>query len=240
MQEHQSVSTSIFRKLFWNTVRSVTTPSCAGCRAPNTAFCADCHAALSYLTFPTCYQCGLPRDQRNSERCRMCDKHGFGVDHLWSSVAFEGPIKDLIHAFKYENQRALALELTPLMLQFWPQELPDEVVLVPVPLSSQRKKERGYNQAELLATQLSEHTQLPISRALNRTRHTAAQAYKSAADRRQNLHAAFEAAPATFENNVVILIDDVCTTGATLEACASACRTAGAAKVWATTVARAF
>lgn len=170
----------------------------------------------------------------------MCIKHGFGVDRLWSSVAFEGPIKDLIHAFKYENQRALALELGPILLQSWPDSLPQPAILIPVPLSAQRLKERGYNQAALLAVQLSENTGVPYSaKHLKRTRHTAAQAYKSATDRRQNLQGAFAAPKQAFANSTVILVDDVCTTGATLEACAAACRTAGAQEVWATTVARA-
>lgn len=147
----------------------------------------------------------------------------------------------LIHAFKYENQRSLALELVPILQRAWPENLPENAVLVPVPLAKARYKARGYNQSELLAVQLGAATTTKVDvTSLRRTRDTSAQAGKTASERRQNMQAAFACTPQAFQESTVILVDDVCTTGATLEACASACRAGGAETVWATTVARAI
>jgi ComF family protein len=112
-------------------------------------------------------------------------------------------------------------------------------VLVPVPLHPKRLRQRGYNQASLLAKELSKIIGLPVEEdALLRVQDVVPQARtKSAAERRQNVRHAF-ACNKNMEGKQILLIDDVCTTGATLDACAIALKTAGASSVWGLTAAR--
>jgi ComF family protein len=113
-------------------------------------------------------------------------------------------------------------------------------VIVPVPLHPARLRRRGYNQAALLARELGRRVGLPVEeRALQRVRATRSQMRLSAADRRRNVQGAFRCADGRVRGRRVLLLDDVCTTGATLEACADALRAGGAESVWALTLARA-
>lgn len=157
------------------------------------------------------------------------------------SVAFHsGPLREALHTLKYKRNVPLSEILARIMSDHWPSAFPADVVLMPVPLSLERMKERGFNQAELLARQLAGQRRLPLATlALHRARHTPSQVGLNRAQRLQNVNGAFTADPALVCNHNVILIDDVCTTGATLGACAHALTEAGAAQVWAYTLARA-
>lgn len=113
-------------------------------------------------------------------------------------------------------------------------------VVVPVPLSPRRQRERGYNQAELVASALAELLQVPLAcGGLRRTRETRSQVGLDVASRAQNVHGAFQADPTVVRGRAVLLVDDLVTTGATLAACAEALWAAGSAHVFAVTVARA-
>jgi ComF family protein len=153
---------------------------------------------------------------------------------------FEGTLREAIHCFKYKNMRALAEPLGGLLVDFWPQ-LPDPVdVLVPVPLHRRRLRERGYNQAQLLTRHLGVAVSVPVvCDALCRVRYTTSQVGLGLRERRENVAGAFSCAGGRLQGKRVLLIDDVCTTGATLEACCMALKAGGARSVWALTVARA-
>lgn len=116
--------------------------------------------------------------------------------------------------------------------------LPDDAVLVPVPLHPRRQKERGYNQSELLAKAVGRRTGLAMVRALKRVRYTSPQAHQDGTGRWANIKDAFEPTPSLCSTGVVVLVDDVCTTGATIEECASVLRSHGAEKVVALVFAR--
>lgn len=126
------------------------------------------------------------------------------------------------------------------MSRGWPESLPTNAVLMPVPLSLERMQERGFNQAELLARQLGDKRRLRVDvDSLRRGRATKSQVGLSAIQRRDNVAGAFSADPHKVRDIAVVLIDDVCTTGATLGACAEALLHSGAKQVWAYTLARA-
>ena len=132
------------------------------------------------------------------------------------------------------------------MAEYW-QRCPLQAdLLLPVPLHSARQRERGYNQAESLAQALAGVIHLPLhTTGLQRVRHTRSQMSLDAADRQKNVQGAFAYQPreggagSAVSNRRVVVIDDVCTTGATLEACSLALKAAGASQVWGFTLARA-
>jgi ComF family protein len=145
-------------------------------------------------------------------------------------------MREIVHALKYDGRRSLARPLARLMRQRGADVLEGADVVVPVPLHASRRRERGFNQAADLAANL----ELPVMSALRRVRATAAQAGLPAAQRHKNVRAAFRptAAAASLSGLIVVLVDDVSTTGATLDACARVLKAEGVREVRALTAAR--
>ncbi len=161
------------------------------------------------------------------------------LDGLSSVCLYAAPIREAIIAFKYHGCYGLAPTLGSLMAAGWHERGLRADCLVPVPLHRNREIERGYNQSRRLAEQLGRICGTEVRpNAIARTRTTAPQAELSAIERHANVAGAF-AAREDLSGLRVMLIDDVCTTGATLEACAEAARCAGAVGVQAFTLARA-
>jgi ComF family protein len=149
---------------------------------------------------------------------------------------YEGALRSIIQALKYDGRRTLARPLAALMRERAGDLLDGVACAVPVPLHPARRRHRGFNQAADLAA----HLGLPIVDALERVRATATQADLPAAQRHRNVRGAFKATAAAgrFSGSVVLLVDDVSTTGATLLACACALKDAGIGEVRALTAAR--
>jgi ComF family protein len=158
---------------------------------------------------------------------------------------YEGRLRDVIHAFKYDKRRTLARPLAAMMREAGREVLRGADAAVPVPLHWWRRRRRGFNQAALLAAGLG----IPVCHALRRSRPTRAQAGLHAGDRRANVAGAFRLswryrwpfvgrAHRRLDGLVVVLIDDVSTTGATRDACARVLRDAGVREVRTLTVAR--
>jgi ComF family protein len=149
---------------------------------------------------------------------------------------FEGVIREAIHVFKYNGERGLAAPLAALLADHRPLEAD---ALVAVPLHSERLRERGFNQAQLLAQELGRLWQIPLLTALSRVRATDHQVGQSASDRAVNVAGAFVWSSPTPPPGRLLLIDDVLTTGATLIACAEVLCAAGAREVEGLALARA-
>jgi ComF family protein len=157
---------------------------------------------------------------------------------LRSAAQFGGPLRQAIHCFKYQGVRALARVLGQVLCTGWEKDPWPIDVIVPVPLHSQRERERGYNQSALLAQELARRANLPVAEGvLLRTVHTAPQVGLDAIERAQNVHQAFCCADDSLGGRCVLLVDDVLTTGATLRACAAALLEAKARSVWGLTLA---
>lgn len=214
-------------------------PRCVVCRRVGTWLCPECGNRLPRLSGPVCPRCGAPTS--NGTACRACQEAPLRLEGIRSVAPFRGLIRAAIHYLKYRHARELADPLGELMARYWQENpLPAEVI-VPVPLHPSRLQRRGYNQAALLAWALSRRIGLPMDEeALCRVRATASQMRLYAADRRRNVEDAFRCTTDRMSGRQVLLVDDVCTTGATLEACADALRQGGAREVWALTLARAF
>jgi ComF family protein len=154
------------------------------------------------------------------------------VDH------YEGRMKEIIHALKYERRRSIAPRLGAAMRECGSALLADADVVVPVPLHPRREYERGFNQAEDLAA----HLGVPMARLLRRVRHTPSQIELPKDQRQQNMKDAFGLSPVAGSRlplpGIAVLVDDVSTTGSTLEACAKVLKDAGVKEVRALTAAR--
>jgi ComF family protein len=198
------------------------------------------------LSGPLCRICGdaLPSWRIISitlELCPRCRRRRSRIDTARAAGRYEGPLRGILHAFKYEGRRGLAGPLATMMRGAGEDLLGDADAVVPVPLHPWRRLRRGFNQADELARRL----EVPTLRALRRTRATAPQTGLSAGARRRNVRQAFAISPllshawrgTLLEGRIVVLVDDVRTTGATLDACAATLKAAGAREVRALTVA---
>jgi ComF family protein len=198
--------------------------------------CAACRRVLDApFDGPVCAACWS-----GVQRVAHADAPSRDAIAAWQAAGeYDGALREIIHAFKYDGRRSLALPLAALIRQQGAELLQHADLVVPVPLHPWRRVRRGFNQADDLAR----HLGLPVCRALWRTRATAPQAKLDPAERRRNVRAAFRLSPfvraARFHGAHVVLVDDVRTTGATLEACARVLKRAGAGHVSALTVARA-
>jgi predicted amidophosphoribosyltransferase len=222
---------------------------------------------LSSLFEPPCAACARvlrhPLDGAVCERCWASIRRGVALDERWHGRhavdwigavdLYEGRLRDIIHALKYERRRSIAPPLGALMRTSGAALLDGAELVVPVPLHPRREHERGFNQADDLARQLG----LPVAPLLRRVRFTTSQIELPADARHQNVRDAFALAPGPANRlrqgyggqvgaqeagrhipPVVVLVDDVSTTGATLDACARVLKAGGVKEVRALTAAR--
>jgi ComF family protein len=209
---------------------------------------------VSFITPPICDGCGdplpSPRTQPNGRLlCVRCATRCGAVDRARAVGAYDGTLRDLIHAMKYDGRSTLARQLGDLLAQAGAELVAGADFAVPVPLHWTRYYSRGFNQAAALAARLP----LSVVPVLARTRRTRAQAELDAARRHVNVDRAFGLSWRTrrpwaglvgpalvpeMRGATVVLVDDVSTTGATLDACASVLKAAGVREVRALTVAR--
>ncbi|HEY0075296.1 MAG TPA: ComF family protein [Abditibacteriaceae bacterium] len=254
-----SVSLQNLRKIALQTARdAIFPPRCAGCRAfyPD-LFCESCHKTLQPIGAPFCLCCGTPFDAlahaaAECADCRANRYHGAPpYAALRSAYAFEGALRPAVYNFKYKGKTALAEPLSAILehtLQSDPTlQHQNFAALVPVPLHPWRHWRRGYNQSALLAEHLSHKIGVPTLELLLRTRRTGSQVGLTEKQRLENVRGAFASnhkLMSQFSNRIcnqtgaVLLIDDVCTTGATLAECARVLQGAGVAQVFALTLAR--
>lgn len=213
-------------------------PRCVGCGSEGSFVCAFCESSLPRLAGPACPMCSRPL-ARNGD-CPHCRAWRPETDGIRSPFAFDGVIRQSIYQFKYGHFKELAAPLGRLLAGYLERESLGVEVLVPVPLHSSRLRERGYNQSALLAVEMGKRSGLPVAGdSLVRLRPTKPQVNTAgAAERQRNLAGAFGCRDRSLAGKRVLLVDDVCTTGATLSACAIALREAGASLVWGLALAR--
>ncbi len=212
-------------------------PRCVLCEKHGSFLCEACRESLPRADGCRCDACWLPLEAR---KCAACTEHPTALTRLRSVYRYEAGVRQVVQAFKFRGQSSLARELGVDMAACYQRGDFEAEVIVPVPLATSRKRSRGYNQALLLAKAVSRETGLPLTEALRRTGNASPQAQSASADeRRRNVAGAFEIArPSDVAGRGVLLVDDVATTGATLNACAIELLEAGAASVEALSVAR--
>ncbi len=216
--------------------------------------CRTCERVLDQITrVPVCESCWtaiVPQSQHNVcevcgiaslARCPDCAELTPGFAAARSYGEFSGTLREVLHWYKFRGIEALAKPLGERLALVARQELfAGCQIVASVPLDPSRKRERGYNQAEGLARVVAKQLKLPLlpAGALRRTRSTVSQSGLSRVARRENVTGAFSADRAKVGGRTILLIDDVMTTGATLDACARTLTAAGATHVFALTVAR--
>ncbi len=217
-------------------------PSCVSCKTAGGWLCQSCLNNISFISPPICESCGTPMVSATSF-CRQCRNNPLQyIDGIRTVSYFENnPIRPAIHSLKYNNHKAVASILGKFLVDTYQRYNLIVDVIIPVTLHPSRFRERGYNQSELLATQVGNILGLPINTTtLQRTRKTESQMQLGADKRRQNVANAFTCCNQELLGQAVLLIDDVCTTGSTLDACARALKQSGVASVWGLTLAKAY
>jgi ComF family protein len=239
-----------FRRLKDGLAGILAPPSCPSCsaamRAGDPGLCATCTARIQRVIEPWCPTCGLPVEEGaltlQGGPCASC-RGGRAFARARAYGVFDGLLRDLVTRFKYRGERTLGDALGHLV-QLTAQEHLDVAeyeAIVPVPLHRTRIEERGFNQAFVLARPLAAAARVPIVHVLQRSVNTAAQVGLQGDARRANVRDAFGIAPRWKDRVVrrrVLLVDDVFTTGATVDECARALRDAGVASVDVVTLAR--
>jgi competence protein ComFC len=233
-------------------VASVLFPApCRTCRQPletssRIPICPTCLDSLQRIESPLCRRCGRPFpsvfDAEALRLCRACVRGLYGFDLARSFARYDPTMQRLVTLLKYSPAAPLGSWLAGQLDPIIRAETAFEKVthVVPVPLDRKRLRERGYNQAELIARPLAKRLGLPIATdLLIRLRSRPARLKLSRRERWETVRGAFQARQnGGVDKSHILLVDDVLTSGATLDACARALRSAGAEAIYAVTVAR--
>ena len=223
----------------WSGLDLIFPPACGGCGKLGVRWCSACQHDLIPIPPPVCDVCGRPL--KEPATCKTCINTRPAYYALRSCVVYSEPARPALIKLKYRHEiglgEALAWNVSSQLDQLgWQADM-----IIPIPLSKQRLLERGYNQVDLIAHPVARITGWKYQpAALQRVRHTNSQVGLNSAERRKNVQGAFQAVSKLVEGRTILLIDDVTTTGATLDAGSRALVDAGANKVYALTFAKAM
>lgn len=220
-------------------------PRCLRCGAivaATGALCPPCWESMSFLAAPLCERCGQPFDfeEHTGSSCGACLAHPPGYERARAVFRYDDASKALVLRFKHGDRTGSTPAFARWMARAGAELLAEADIIMPVPLHRWRLWRRRYNQAALLGMELARLTGRPcVPDALQRVRATPSQGTKGRGERRRNVRGAFRVArPELVGNRRVLLIDDVLTSGATVEECARVLRHAGAAAIDVLTLAR--
>lgn len=222
-------------------------PRCVHCETPGALLCVACRADIAAPVGPRCEHCDLPLYARGGTRCAMCDRlvtqgQSSAIDRIVVASVYKGPLGSAIRALKFRRQRRLAAPLGGLLIDAARRAGLAVDIIIPMPLHVGRRRERGYNQTSLLARPLARALDVPLREdLLLRSRATQPQTRLTVSQRHVNVSGAFTLtalAATALAGKRIALVDDVTTTGATLDAAAHALLAARPAAIYALAVAR--
>lgn len=202
---------------------------------PNSGVCTLCESKLKYCKEPACKKCGKPLKNERQEYCTDCRKKKHSYDQGKSVWIYKGDMKNSIYRFKYGNRREYARFYAEESVRIYGRWIKSKgvEVIIPIPVHPKRKRKRGYNQAELYAKELGKLLELPVDGdSLVRVVNTTPQKELDDKERRNNLKKAFKIRKDSVKYRKVLVVDDVYTTGSTIDAAAELLRDAGADKIY--------
>ncbi len=224
---------------FWKFIDLLYPPICAGCEADGSRWCEDCHSSVEKIQHPFCEYCHQPIS--SGRICSTCKTNEPAFQRLRSWGIYQEPLRSAIHRLKYDRDISLGDVFSIFMVESIQKNKWKVDLVVPVPLNKQRLRARGYNQAAILARPLAFLLNVPFStNSLKRVKNTVSQVGLSLQDRLENVDSAFQANPKRVQDRTILVIDDVCTSGATINACSKSLIDAGAKDVYGYTLARAI
>jgi ComF family protein len=225
--------------LLWEGVDLIFPPHCAGCETLGYRWCPNCASQVKRIAPPFCEKCGIPHSQRLNPKDH-CANFLESIHFIRSCSIYEPPISNAIKKLKYQRDIGIAEILAFYLVELYNTLNCDVDFIIPVPLSKKRFQERGYNQSSLIAKPFSLAIGRPMkTQALFRKKETKSQVGLSREERSENVAGAFFAEKSQVIGKSIILIDDVTTTGSTLEACAKELIKEGAKTIVGLTIARA-
>ena len=232
-----SASVAAFWKQLLNLLYPHTCPFCR--KITKETVCRECTRKLPVLRDPRCMRCGKPVQKEKDEYCHDCAHTNHYYDRGLSLWLHQGPVKESVYQFKYHNRRELgkfyASELILRYRDIIEKWNPD--AFIPIPLHTKRRRRRGYNQAEILAAELGNQLGIPVdTKSLKRKYNTAPQKSMSHSERKKNLRHAFSLDGKYAPARTVILVDDIYTTGNTIDAAACLLKKTGVQKVYFLTI----
>lgn len=223
----------------WKLLDVLFPPSCAGCGSWGDRYCPTCFDQTRLVASPMCQICGDSLLQNRDGICLRCREQQMAYDAVRSWAYYTDPLQTAIHKLKYRQDRGLGECLAQPLAALYEKYRWKIDLIIPVPLDAARLRARGYNQAALLARPISWSTGISYSeRVLTRIRSTRQQVGLSLSERAENMAGAFKAERGRAVGKGILVVDDVVTTGATLNACAHALKDEGASLVYGLTVAR--
>jgi ComF family protein len=210
--------TSLLEKL----IEKIAPHHCISCGSEDNILCAACAASEIIPLLPVCCLCG-----KLNGTWQVCDNHAL-LGRVWAAGSYEGLLEKLIHVYKFERARAADDPLSRLMLRVLPY---DDWLIIPIPTAPSRVRQRGYDQSLLLAKRIAAERQLELSPALGRLQNVRQVGATRVQRQKQSIQMFFINNTKQIRGAKILLVDDVCTTGATLNAAAHTLREAGAARV---------
>lgn len=228
----------MLRKITQAIVEFLFPATCVGCGKWGNFICSKCAKGLPRINPPFCRKCGKP--ESTGTFCPACWNSQGNIDGIRSVFHFEGVVRQAVHDLKYHHLKALSAPMADYLAEYVRQNPIPGDVLMPVPIHQNRIKQRGYNQSALIAGHLGKKLGIPVvTTCLVRSKDSLPQARTTNVEqRKKNVKGAFSCGNTSDNYKEIILVDDVCTSGATLEACAAALKKSGFHSVWGLTVAR--
>lgn len=197
--------------------------------------CDECSKKVSYIRQPVCFKCGKQLEEDEREFCHDCTIRKFSYKRGVAAFSYSDGIKRSMYAFKYNNRREYADYYAATLVREFGNVIKSfgAEVLIPVPLHSKKLCKRGYNQAEVLARHISRLINIPVDdNFITRIRNTVPQKELKEKERIDNIKNAFQIRNNSLKYNKIILVDDIYTTGTTIDECAGTALAAGVSEVY--------
>ena len=217
-------------------------PSCPICGetvGKNVEPCEKCKIKIAYINYPTCLKCGKEISDEDEEFCKDCRENKRSYQKGFPVIKYIEPMDESMAAFKYRNKRTYAKFYAREIVRKHGREMLDikPDILVPVPVHKSKLHKRGYNQAEVLARELATYLNVPVEPDLiKRNIKTSPQKELGTKAREENIKKAFNSTDKIVKYRCALLVDDIYTTGATIEACTKILHEQGIKDVYYTSV----